>query len=217
MITKKYLHSCLLIEDHGQKLLVDPGIFTFVDGRVKAADFGRVDAVLFTHTHDDHMDIPVLKEIVAVSKPRLITHRDAAVRLESESLGPVEILEAGQEININGLSIRAFQAPHEEIPTEPPYNQAYLVGGKLLITGDSFRIEGLKMCEILTLPTGGPWLNLPDALRFAKSLNPRIVFPVHDGIFTDFYCQRLNGLVKNSLEKSGIEFRQLKLGERLEV
>ncbi|MDQ6892288.1 MAG: hypothetical protein M3167_06365 [Acidobacteriota bacterium] len=34
MRVSKYIHSCLLIESDGDRLLIDPGKFSFSDGRV---------------------------------------------------------------------------------------------------------------------------------------------------------------------------------------
>jgi len=37
MRVSKYLHSCLLIENDGGKILFDPGKFSFAEGLVKTA------------------------------------------------------------------------------------------------------------------------------------------------------------------------------------
>lgn len=47
----KFGHCCLLIEEKGVRLLTDPG--TYSDG----FEHLKVDAVLITHEHQDHLHI----------------------------------------------------------------------------------------------------------------------------------------------------------------
>ena len=58
----KYIHSCLLLEEDGHKLLFDPGKFSFVEGLVKPAQFNDVETIAISHEHPDHIDIDALKE-----------------------------------------------------------------------------------------------------------------------------------------------------------
>jgi len=52
----KYIHSCLLFEKDGFKLLFDPGKFTFAEGLVSPEMFSDISAVIITHNHPDHLD-----------------------------------------------------------------------------------------------------------------------------------------------------------------
>jgi L-ascorbate metabolism protein UlaG (beta-lactamase superfamily) len=49
MKISKYIHSCILLESKKEQLLIDPGPFTFIEGKVKAGDFKGVTTILFTH------------------------------------------------------------------------------------------------------------------------------------------------------------------------
>lgn len=60
----KYIHSCLLIEKDADKILFDPGLFTFVEGIVKPSQFQNLSAIVLTHNHPDHIDADSLKQIV---------------------------------------------------------------------------------------------------------------------------------------------------------
>lgn len=62
----KYIHSCVMLEEEGEKILIDPGVFSFVEGQVKAETFTGISAVLITHEHDDHISIKALKPKTAV-------------------------------------------------------------------------------------------------------------------------------------------------------
>jgi L-ascorbate metabolism protein UlaG (beta-lactamase superfamily) len=62
MQIKKYLHSCILIEESGKKLLFDPGAFVFIEGKFKPEEIVPVDVVVVTHSHPDHFFPEALKE-----------------------------------------------------------------------------------------------------------------------------------------------------------
>ena len=67
----KYLHSCLVLEENGKRLLIDPGAFSFLEGLLKPEDIGPVDAILLTHQHLDHYYPDALKIILGLRAARL--------------------------------------------------------------------------------------------------------------------------------------------------
>jgi D-hydroxyproline dehydrogenase subunit beta len=73
MIVTKFPQSCLVVvKSAGGRLLIDPGSFA-IDAH-DVADFGPVDAVLYTHRHPDHCDergLEALKRRVAQETPEL--------------------------------------------------------------------------------------------------------------------------------------------------
>ncbi|MBA2598289.1 MAG: MBL fold metallo-hydrolase, partial [Chloroflexia bacterium] len=44
----KYIHSCLLFTHEGETLLFDPGVYTFIEGRVTPETFRDVATVVIT-------------------------------------------------------------------------------------------------------------------------------------------------------------------------
>ncbi|MGI8786239.1 MAG: hypothetical protein ACR2HG_00575 [Pyrinomonadaceae bacterium] len=42
----KYIHSCLVIEKGLDRILFDPGLFSFVEGAVKPNQFQNIQAIL---------------------------------------------------------------------------------------------------------------------------------------------------------------------------
>lgn len=60
----KYIHSCLVIEKGLDRILFDPGLFSFVEGKVKPSQFQNILAIVLTHCHPDHIDDESLKEII---------------------------------------------------------------------------------------------------------------------------------------------------------
>ncbi len=244
MIIKKYLHSCLLLEEDGKRLLIDPGMFSFIEGKLTPEDIGPVDVILFTHKHPDHYDPEALKAIIGSSRlrsnntilrpseargevPIIVTHTEIGALLEKEGL-PFEAIAAGETKTIAGFTIQALAAAHGPIPAEPPHNLAYLINGKVLHPGDSLDVDvrGLasrvieakpRSTSTLALPIAGPWLRLVDALEFAKRLAPSHVIPIHDAIIKEFMLQRMNVMIASNLEAAGIAFHPIGLGESLDV
>ena len=215
MIVKKYLHSCLLLEDHGKKLLIDPGAFSFIENKLKPEDIGPVDVILITHKHWDHYHPPALKILMSLKPARIVTNEEIVHLLKQEGLES-EIIRAGETKEIEGFKVKALAAPHGPIPSELPQNLAFLINDTLLHPGDSLHMD-ITHCRVLALPTTAPWSTLVEALELAMKLKPEIVIPIHDVLWKDFVAERMHGLVKNKLEAAGISFHPLNVGEPLHV
>jgi L-ascorbate metabolism protein UlaG (beta-lactamase superfamily) len=82
----KYLHSCLVFELDGYKLLFDPGKFSFAEGEVTTDMFADVDAIIITHNHPDHLDAGILKDIITLSKVPVYTNKQVAGQIEKDGI-----------------------------------------------------------------------------------------------------------------------------------
>lgn len=216
MIIKKFLHSCILIEEAGKKLLIDPGRFSFIENAVKPEDIGPVDVVILTHKHPDHYSPEALKALYALRPFTIVANTDVGEMLLRDGF-QYESIRAGEEGNVNGFLIEPLVAPHELIPAESVQNSAYLINDKFIHTGDSLTVSGISSCEVLALPVAGPWLKLVEAIELAYLLKPKIVIPIHDWIIKDVMLDRIYAMCQNKFESHGIAFKPLKLGEKLEV
>lgn len=90
----KHIHSCLLFEHEGEKLLFDPGRFSFVEGRVTPETFGDIATVVITHDHPDHLDVPSLHRIVERSGATVLGNGEVAAKLRPEGI-EVSVHEEG--------------------------------------------------------------------------------------------------------------------------
>ena len=190
MRISKYIHSCLLVEEGDDKILFDPGIYSFVEGKVSPATFKDVSTVVITHSHPDHVDIPSLKKILANSKASVVTNTEGKTALEKEQIQAI-VLEEG-DYQTRNFTLHAIAATHEKIlaPTLPQ-NTAYVVNGMLLNPGDSFasHLSTLKGIKALALPVMAPWTTDVEMAQFARTMAPQIVIPVHDGYVKDFFLK----------------------------
>ncbi|MEK7557050.1 MAG: MBL fold metallo-hydrolase, partial [Patescibacteria group bacterium] len=169
MKISKYLHSCILLEKQGTKLLFDPGTYSFMDGTVKPENFTNISAVFITHNHQDHYDPAALKTIVGNNPGVQIFSNPMTGGLLTEIGLPVEVFHSGEK-KIGPYTVRAIPAAHEKTLLYPiPENTAYLVDGVFLHPGDSFNesMYGLKP-TVLAFPIYAPWMTHSMALEFAR-------------------------------------------------
>lgn len=216
MTIKKYLHSCLLVEEGGKKLLFDPGLFSFIEKKLEPQEIGSVDVIVLTHRHQDHYYPEALKIISAMRSAIIVANSEIAALLAKESL-PCEVMAAGEQKSIAGFIIRAYEAPHAPIPADLPHNLAFLINNRLLHPGDSYTITKVPACEILALPITAPWARLADALDFTKAIKPKLVIPIHDAFIKDFMLEWMYATCKAQLEPLGIAFQPLGIGEAAKI
>ncbi len=216
MIIKKYLHSCILVEENGKRLLIDPGLFSFVENKLKPEDIGAVDVILLTHKHPDHYYPEALKILARQSDVKILTNSEIAGLLKNENLG-CEVVRHSEIYKAADFTIQAFDATHGPIPVATPHNIAFLINNSFLHPGDSLSVPASVACDVVALPVSAPWLRLVDALEWARQMKPRKVIPIHDAIMKNFMLERIYAMSKENLEKAGISFHPLTLTDALEV
>ena len=206
----KYIHSCLLFQKDGFKILFDPGKFSFAEGLVKPETFNDVDAVIITHIHPDHLDTENLAAIAALSHCSIYTNAEVSAELFKADLESI-LVEPG-ELTIGPFQLEAVNVVHELLLDSPaPDMQAYIIDGKVLNPADSFQEELLayKGIDLLILPVMAPFTTELKIADFADRLRPKAVLPVHDGYAKDFFLQqRYQNYIKH-FHKNDILFHQM--------
>ena len=191
-----------MIEMDGIRLLTDPLLRSRVAhlGRlVDAPNFNgsRMDAVLISHMHWDHLDLPSLR--LLGFDTHLIVPRGAAKYLKKKGFRNVEEIGRFEQTNVGGLSIMATPAEH---PGGSPFfgptvdSLGYLIKGsqEVYFAGDTDlfpEMETLSAAiDVALLPVWGygPTLGAGhlDPFRAAKSLSsvdPRVAVPIHWGTY----------------------------------
>lgn len=175
----KYEHACFTVEENGQVLVVDPGAYT--------TDFTPptgVVAVVITHEHADHMDKAHLQAIVATNPDALIiSHSDITSQLgEFKTMSVVP----NEGIKVGDFELEFYGGEHATIYADLPTiaNIGVLINERLYYPGDSFALPE-RAVEILALPVSAPWMKLSEAIDFARSVNPKMIFPTHDAVLSD--------------------------------
>jgi len=206
----KYIHSCLLVEEGEDKILFDPGVFSFIEGKVHPEVFRDVTTIIITHQHPDHVDISALKNIVAHSGASVVTNAEGKKTLEKENI-EARVLEEGNYQTKN-FTIRALAAQHEKILSSTlPQNTAYIINDTLLNPGDSFasHLSSLKGIKVLALPVMAPWNTELAVAQFAEMMAPQMVIPVHDGYAKDFFLKQRYENYGKHFSTLGITFQPM--------
>ena len=207
----KFGHSCLLIEEQGTRVLLDPGSFS--SGQNDARD---LNAILITHEHGDHLDLTSLKAVRKKNPDAVVlTNTGVARQLEKEGI-PFELLEEGKKRQCRTISLDAYGKDHAIIyKTFPPVvNTGYFVGTRFFYPGDSFFVPP-RPVAILALPATAPWAKISESIDYALRVRPGACIPVHDGILKvpEFFHRMIGGV----LQEKGIRFISMTDNETLEL
>jgi L-ascorbate metabolism protein UlaG (beta-lactamase superfamily) len=173
-------HSCLLVEEGGARLLLDPGSLS--------AGFEELEgltAVLFTHQHADHLDQQRLRGLLGRNpRARVICDPGSAEPLGQAGV-EVEVVADGQELDVGGAGVRVVGRDHAVIHPDIPVvpNVGYLVGGRLFHPGDAFTRPGQPV-EVLAVPAAAPWLKVAEPIDYLRAVRPKVAVPVHDQVLS---------------------------------
>jgi L-ascorbate metabolism protein UlaG (beta-lactamase superfamily) len=207
MRVSKFLHACLVVEKESGRVLIDPGKFSFLDGRVTLDRFDGVAAVLVTHAHPDHLDVEKLKAILERTHAEVHASSEIAAKLSAEGIA-VRGFDDGSR-RIAGFDVRALPATHEAIlsPTLPK-NVAFVLDDRLLHPGDSYApsLDACRGIALLALPIMAPWTTELSTAAFAERLAPKRVMPIHDGYVKDFWLEARHANLGGHLRSKGIAY-----------
>lgn len=196
-------HATLLVELDTIRLLTDPTLRSRIgplrrvgESAVPVPD--DVDAVLISHLHHDHLDLPSLRRLARI--PRLVVPRGAASWLRARGFDDVEELGPGELTSVGGIGVRAVHARHGGFrpPAGPDAGAlGYVIEGSrsVYFAGDTGLFSGMRelrgAIDVALLPVGGWGPTLPsrhhldpaDAARAAALIEPRLSVPIHWGTY----------------------------------
>jgi len=174
-------HACLTVATEDGTVLLDPGTLSsgFEGER-------GLDAVLVTHEHPDHLDVPRVAALLEANAGCAL-YADAGSAALLGDLG-VRVVAPGDVVSVGrGLTVTVGGGIHEPVYGDVPGipNNSYLLGDGLLFhPGDSYALPG-RPVEVLALPTSGPWLRVRDAVEHVRAVRPRVAVPMHEAALAD--------------------------------
>ena len=219
MKISKYLHSCLVFELDGYKLLFDPGKFSFAEGLVKPEMFADVNGIIITHVHPDHLDVDILKQIIDLSGAAFYTNAQVGEVLVKAGIAHTIWIEG--VYNLGPFKLQAISVKHELILDNPlPQMTGFIINDKVLHPVDSMEDNLLKYkgIELLIMVTMAPFTNELRITDFADKLQPKQILPVHDGYAKDFFIEQRYTAYTKHFEKRGIKFNPVyKVGDSVQL
>jgi L-ascorbate metabolism protein UlaG (beta-lactamase superfamily) len=237
-------HSTVLIELDGVRLLTDPVLrprFAHLRRVAEIVDdetLRSLDAVLVSHLHYDHLDVPSL--IRLGRSQRLVVPTGAGRLLRRWRFAQVDELARGEETRVAGLTVRATHAEHDS--RRAPFGTAaepigFLVSGSasVFFAGDTDLFDGMTSLapdlDVALLPIAGWGPRIPaghlDPHRAAEALarlRPRVAVPIHWGTYRPIGSRGRSAerppdvFVRLAAEVArDVDVRVLEVGETLEL
>ena len=117
-------HSTVLLQQRGSNILTDPiwseraSPLSWAGPRrrrqpgVSWENLPPIHAVLISHNHYDHLDLPTLRRLAARGDSAFVVPAGVARLLRAENIGPVHELDWGGDVSIAGVTIHCVPALH---------------------------------------------------------------------------------------------------------
>lgn len=201
----KLSHSCLLVEmpePVNRTALFDPGVWS--EEYVDVDSLVYLDDIFITHSHADHLSVPLLRKLLSkFPEVRITAPPEVVYLLKQES-----ILATSEEFE----GVKFFDAPHEHLfpGLSAPEQLGIHYLDKLTSPGDSHSFSETR--DILALPVQAPWGSTVRAVELTLELQPRFVLPVHDWHWNDAAKEQMYERLQELFEAKGIEFVPLQNG-----
>jgi L-ascorbate metabolism protein UlaG (beta-lactamase superfamily) len=208
----KLEHACLVIDESGKTLIVDPGSFT-----TPLVGTNGVVAVVITHEHADHWTTDQLSRILE-RNPDVKFFGPAGVAAAAPDF-EITVVDGGDTAEVEPFRLRFFGSRHAVIHSSLPTvdNVGVLVNEKLYYPGDSFTIpEGVEV-DTLAVPAGAPWLKIGEVIDYVQAVTPRRSFPTHEMVLSVAGKAMANGRIQAATEAGGGEFFALEPNDTLDL
>ncbi|MFA6955956.1 MAG: MBL fold metallo-hydrolase [Thermoanaerobaculia bacterium] len=204
-------HAGIRIEWHGSVLVTDPNlndrctVAARLLERVEPELVGRVDAVLVSHAHYDHLDLDSLRAIAPAGA--IAIPKGAKLFLPDSAAGDAKVIEltSGESFRTGALTVTAVPAAHNGNRFHPLASRIGALGyvisdgtNTIYVAGDTAArndFEGIRdryhpRVAILPIgaflpkfPVGRFHLSPEQAVAVAKRLGVATVVPYHFGTF----------------------------------
>jgi L-ascorbate metabolism protein UlaG (beta-lactamase superfamily) len=200
-------HATVLIALDGTRLLTDPLLRRRVTHLRRRVPLDKdavadVDAVLLSHGHHDHLDLPSLRR-VGLATP-LVAPRGLGRMLRRQGFETVHEVEPGETLELGNVRVEATFAAHDgaraPLPARAPAlgyvvhgsRRIYFAGDTNLFPEMAGLVPGLDVALIPIWGWGptlgrGEHLDPDGAAEAVAMLKPRIAVPIHWGTYAPIY------------------------------
>ena len=214
----KFAQSCVLIEEAGTKILIDPGFLLVDEPTIK--QWKKANFVLVTHKHVDHFDESSAKKLIS-SKIKFYSTKEVAAAYPSIKFRTVN---KGQKFVLGKVTIEVVNAQHGYNPLLKGDKEIYQAVGyiidngtkRIYHTGDTICFSNDYKCNVILLPFNnhGVCMGPFEAALFAKETNAQLVLPIHADN-PKFPADKTK--FEEELKKNNLNYKFLKIGESTEL
>jgi N-acyl-phosphatidylethanolamine-hydrolysing phospholipase D len=211
-------HATLLIQIGGRNVLTDPiwseraspvgfaGPRRLLPPGMRFEDLPRIDAVVISHDHYDHLDANTVERLVREHQPRFFVPLGMKAWLADQGARDVVELDWWQAAEFRGLTFTATPVQHSSGRGLHDHNlrlwSSWVIAGggkKLWFAGDTGYTPALREIgrrlgpfDLAAIPIGGystyderhpNHLNPEEALRLFEEQNAGVMVPIHFGTF----------------------------------
>lgn len=178
-------HASLVLQWGDKAIYVDP-----VGGAARYEGLPAPTAILITHGHGDHFDVPTL-EAIAGSAP-LLTNEEVFGKLPEGLKANATAIANGENGELDGVKLKAIAA-HNTTADRMNYHPVGVGNGYVLTFGDKLvyiagdteptdEMLALSDIDVAFLPMNLPYTMTPDqAVEAINTFKPKIVYPYHYG------------------------------------
>ena len=205
----KYQHACIVLEEQGQKLVIDPGSWTQLD------NLAGIAAVVITHIHIDHYNSENIAAIVAANPGvQIFSTQQVADALSDQA---VAVAQPGQTVQAGPFTLAFYGGQHATVRPSIPIDQnvGVLVNNVVYYPGDSFVAPEVPV-QMLALPVSAPWLKLSEVADFLTAVKPHACFPTHNALLSEIGQNIADMQLGNICQEIGTTYLPLKPGESTE-
>ncbi|MBA4056351.1 MAG: twin-arginine translocation pathway signal [Marivirga sp.] len=213
-------HSTFLIQADGLNVLTDPvwseraSPFSFIGPKrmrppgIPFENLPKIDVVLLSHNHYDHLDLETMKRIFKIHKPRIITSLGVKAFIESEGITGSADLDWWEEYTLSD-KLKVMATPSQHFSGRGTFDRdatlwcGYLIKrkeGNIYFVGDSGYNPGIfkeigergSPIQVALVPIGAykpQWFMSPvhcspeEAVQIHKDVKARQSIGMHFGTF----------------------------------
>jgi L-ascorbate metabolism protein UlaG (beta-lactamase superfamily) len=197
-------HSTTILDVGGARIITDPLLrrrIAHLRRVAPQASIDHVDAILISHAHRDHLDVPSLRQLPRSAA--VVVPAGAAGLVRRAGLTRILEVEAGDVVEVAGVRVVATPARHDRgrgVLKTGAQPVGYMIGdgvttyfaGDTDLSEDMDKLRGRVGVALLPISGWGPRVPAGhlDPVRAAlalKRIAPRTCIPIHWGTYRPVY------------------------------